>query len=324
MTFVELVKSLRESRGLAHKRDIETVLAQLGIDNALSQVAVGDDCAAIATPDGYLLLAIEGFLNEFVEQDPWFAGWCGVMVNLSDVAAMGGHPVAVVDALWSRGEERARPILEGMAAASAAYGVPIVGGHSNTRTPQEQLSVAVLGRAKSLLSSFTAEPGHALVAAIDLRGSYRGPFANWNAATDAPPERLRSDLALLPKIAETGLAKSAKDISQAGLVGTTVMLFECSDVGGDIDLAKVPRPEGVPLERWLTSFPSFGYILSTPPEQVDALIGCFEERGISTAHIGSVDDSRRLQLRSGDETAVFWDLDESPLMGCTKQEKTHG
>jgi hypothetical protein len=36
--------------------------------------------------------------------------------------------IAVVDALWSNGTERAVPILEGMSAAARAYGVPIVGG----------------------------------------------------------------------------------------------------------------------------------------------------------------------------------------------------
>ena len=35
---------------------------------------VGDDCAAIPDGDGYLLLAIEGFINDFVAADPWFAG----------------------------------------------------------------------------------------------------------------------------------------------------------------------------------------------------------------------------------------------------------
>jgi selenophosphate synthetase-related protein len=65
---------------------------------------------------------------------PWFAGYCGVMVNVSDIYAMGGRPLAVVDALWSAGAETARPLLEGLAEASRRYGVPIVGGHSNHKS----------------------------------------------------------------------------------------------------------------------------------------------------------------------------------------------
>ena len=140
---------LRRSPGLAAKADISRVSARLGLDRDAS-TPVGDDCAAIADGDGFLLLAIEGFMNEFVAADPWFAGWCGVMVNLSDVAAMGGRAIAVVDALWAKGEAGAEPVLAGMKAAAERYGVPIIGGHSNLSCNQSQLSVAILGRAKKL------------------------------------------------------------------------------------------------------------------------------------------------------------------------------
>src|SRR3974390_1110216 len=111
-----LAATLGASRGLAAKHDIATVAGRLGLSGA-GAVPVGDDCAAIADGDGFLLLAIEGFMNEFVARDPWFAGWCGLMVNISDIAAMGGRPLAVVDAVWAAGEESAGPILAGMRAA---------------------------------------------------------------------------------------------------------------------------------------------------------------------------------------------------------------
>ena len=85
--FQAIVSALRASAGIAAKRDIAVATQQLSL--AGRPIAVGDDCAAIADADGFLLLAIEGFMNEFVAGDPWFSGWCGVMVNLSDIAAMG-------------------------------------------------------------------------------------------------------------------------------------------------------------------------------------------------------------------------------------------
>ncbi|HTH94146.1 MAG TPA: AIR synthase related protein, partial [Rhodocyclaceae bacterium] len=209
MELQALIAHLRQYTGIAQKRAIDGVLSRFDLQRHVGAAngvpLVGDDCAVIPRADGNLLFAIEGFMNEFVVADPWFAGWCGVMVNVSDIAAMGGWPIAVVDALWSDGHEKAKPVIDGMKAASQAFGVPIVGGHSNTRS-QQQLAVAVLGQANALISSFTAAPGDALVAAIDLRGQYRAPFDNWNAATDAPPERLRGDIALLPQIAAEGLA----------------------------------------------------------------------------------------------------------------------
>ena len=199
----ELARQARESQGLKAKAEIGAVAERLGL--ARSEIPVGDDCAAIPDGEGHLLFAIEGFINRFVAADPWFAGWCGVMVNVSDIASMGGWPIAVVDAIWAEGEPTAGKILDGMKAASVAYATPIVGGHSNLRTAQSQLAIAIIGRAgKRLLTSFDARPGDVLIAAIDHRGAYREPFDNWQAALSAPHERLRGDLALLPQIASDG------------------------------------------------------------------------------------------------------------------------
>ncbi len=310
-----LAQLLRSSTGLAAKADIGLVSRHLGIGgNGL--VPVGDDCAAIPDADGHLLFAIEGFQNEFVAGDPWFAGWCGVMVNLSDIAAMGGRPIAVVDALWAAGEHQAQPVLEGLRAASERYGVPIVGGHTNLRTERGQLSVAVLGRAKKLLSSFAAAPGDRLLAAIDLRGRYRGPFANWEAATTTDGERLRGDLDLLPGIAEDGLAQAAKDISQGGVIGTAAMLAECSAVAIDIDVRAIPRPSEVPWERWLLTFPSFGFLIAARPDDVAAISERFAARGIACRDIGGVTSGSTVSITDGDAREVIWDHAAQRLLGC--------
>lgn len=310
--FEAIVAMLRASSGIAAKRDISVAAQALDLHG--QAVPVGDDCAALPDGDGYLLFAIEGFMNEFVAADPWFAGWCGVMVNLSDIAAMGGRPIAVVDAVWAEGVEKASSVLEGLKQASDRFGIPIVGGHTNLKTDRGQLSVAILGRAKQLLTSFDAQPGERLVAAIDHRGRYREPFNNWEAATDAPPDRLRGDYTLLPEIAEGGLAKSAKDISQGGIIGTAIMLAECSRVGIDIDLGAVPVPSGVALSRWLATFPSFGFILSVPDEACDAVIGLFEERDISAAVIGTITTGSSVRVSMAGATALIRDVSDEPLM----------
>ncbi|MBP0582829.1 sll0787 family AIR synthase-like protein [Labrys sp. LIt4] len=314
-----LAASLRNNRGINGKQDIAAVAASLGLSPDMP-VPVGDDCAVIAADDGHLLFAIEGFMNEFVARDPWFAGWCGVMVNVSDVAAMGGRPVAVVDAVWADGEEGAAPVLAGLRAAARAYGVPIVGGHTNVRTDRGQLSVAILGCADKLLTSFDARPGDILIAAIDLRGRYREPFSNWEAATDAPPARLRADLEILPALAEAGLAHAAKDISQGGIVGTTIMLAECSGVGIDIDLGAVPLPPDVPMERWLTTFPSFGYLIVATPADAQAVVERFAERDIAAAAVGSFNASREVAISLKGRREVIRNHAAQPLLGLSRQE----
>lgn len=322
MTLAELTTALRESRGFAHKRDISDIVTALGQSlpggggDLAQAVPVGDDCAAI--PDGhggYLLFAIEGLVEDFIERMPWFAGYSGVMVNVSDIYAMGGRPTAVVDALWSTGMHPADEMLKGMAEASNKYGVPIVGGHSNNRSVRPQLAVAILGHAKKLLTSFTARPGDLLLMAVDLRGAYQEPFPYWNASTTAPGARLRADLELLAALAEAGLCDAAKDISMAGAIGTALMLLECSKVGATIDVDAIPRPEGVPLLRWLTSFPSFGFVLSVRPEALGEVLTRFAARDIACNVVGQVDDSRTLVLRQGDACELLWDLNTDAFIG---------
>jgi AIR synthase-related protein len=315
MTLESITEMLRAAKGIAHKSDIAPILARLGV-SAANAIPVGDDCAAIPDGDGFLLLAIEGFMPEFVQADPYFAGYCSVMVNLSDVAAMGGRPIAVVDSIWSADDAQAKPILDGLAEASARYGVPVIGGHTNTRAGTNLLSVAILGRANNLLTSFDARPGDTIIAAIDLRGRMRDPAPYWDASTEGVPSALRADLEILPEIADQKLAIAAKDISMAGVVGTVLMLLEASCLGGWLDINAIPCPAGVPIERWLLVFPSFGYLLSVKPENAAGVMEKFAMRGISAAKIGVADSSRIVRLRCGNEESVLWRFQDNALTGC--------
>ena len=314
MSLTDLITQLRQHSGLHQKADIQ--LVQRNLRNGFPPPqANGDDAAVIPNGDGFDLLAGEGFIDAFVAADPWFAGWCGLMVNISDIAAMGGRPVAVVNALWGATDVVTEKIVQGMSAASQAYQVPIVGGHTNLRSDKPHLAVSILGRARRVLSSFAARPGQALVAAIDLRGGYQSPFLNWNAATHAPPERLRGDLQLLPHIAEHLLAYAAKDISQAGILGTSVMLLESAQVGADIDLEAIPKPSEISWLDWLRTFPSFGFLLTADAAQLPALLDSFTRRDICAAVIGCLNDSRRCNVWQQGNSTCFWDLNTHPLTG---------
>ncbi|KLU26900.1 hypothetical protein EOS_07155 [Caballeronia mineralivorans PML1(12)] len=327
MSVADLVAALRETRGFRHKTDIAGVMSSLARHvprdaSGHPQVALGDDCAAIADGDGYLLFAIEGLVSDFVRDMPWFAGYSSVMVNVSDIYAMGGRPIAVVDALWSDGLRAAEDVLGGIAAASSVYGVPIVGGHSNTRSDQAQLAVSILGRANKLLSSFNARPGDRLMMAVDLRGAFEEPYPFWNASVGAPAARLRADLELLPMLAESGLCDAAKDISMAGALGTALMLLECSGAGASIDLSRVPSPPGKDRLRWLSAFPSFGFVMSVREEYAAELERLFIERELACAVIGTVDASRKVVLHDGGDSAELWNFDDDAFIVGTSGSAT--
>lgn len=311
-----LITQLHSYSGLAHKKDIQTVARQLR-EAWPAPCANGDDGALIPDGTGFKLLAMEGFINHFVAEDPWFAGWCGVMVNLSDIAAMGGRPLAIVNALWDDDLPHAEQILQGMAAASRAWQVPIVGGHTNLRSEQPQLAVAVLGETTHPLSSFAVRPGQTLMVAINLHGRWHPPGLNWDAATDADPATLRRTLRLLPELAASGQVHAAKDISQAGLAGTLVMMLESAGLGAEIDLAQIPRPDEVGLEQWLCAFPSFGFLLAVDAEHCDAVQQRFEACDVACAVVGKFTVNQQLMMQLQQQRACYWDLTQQPLTGMT-------
>ncbi len=303
-TLARLISFLSASVAVEEKVKIRT--AYEPAQELAGETRLGDDCAAIRDENGWLLLAAEGMLPSFVADDPWFAGYSAVMVNLSDVSAMGGRPIAIVDVLWSPGLDESGQIWAGMSAASKAYGVPIVGGHTTVKKGAPPfLAAAVLGRAKHLITSFAAEAGDDLIVTVDLRGTWRGEKPFWNASVSAPPERLRADLNLLPALAENGWCHAGKDISNGGIVGTLAMLLECSSVGAELWLDQLPRPVGVNLERWLISFPSFGYLLSVAPKNSERVIAHFASREIASAIAGRVTSGCRLALGYGAARALF-------------------
>ena len=320
LSLAALTEELRGRAELAMKRDIQLPSRVFGgaCKSAWfpspEAILNGDDTAALPSDDGYTLFAAEGMRPELVATDPWFAGFCSVMVNLSDIAAMGGRPWAVVDVLFMGTGENER-VLEGIKDASELFGVPVVGGHTARVSGPTLLSVAVVGRARRLISSHAAKPGQTVLMAVDLRGSFRGGGGAFNAATTASAAQLRASLAVLPELAEQDLVRAGKDISMAGTCGSLAMLLETSGVGAVLDLQRIPAPAEVEPLRWLTAFPSFGYVLAVDDGAVSKVCARFDRVGVACAAVGKVTESRRLALSYAGEEALYVDLAEQPLTG---------
>ena len=316
----ELAERLRRQSGLLGKRDIQAPAAAFPHQPfpALGPAAaLGDDAALLPAQAGGLLLACEGMAPALVAEDPWFAGWCGVLVNLSDIAAMGGRPLAVVNSLWCRDAQRAEPLLAGMGEAATRFGVPVVGGHTNLQSPYDALSVAVLGVAEGpVLSARSAVPGDVCVLLVNTAGRFHRHYPFWDAATAAEPEGLRRQLALLPRLAADGLAHGAKDISMGGLAGTAVMFAEAAGCSLRLDLGAITPPAGVELEAWLSCFPSFGYLLAVRPARLASLQQlCAPWHELLCAPIGAFQEGpAALELQHGDEVCALWQAEE-PLTG---------
>ena len=89
-------------------------LGELVAGLAGSGLHVGDDGAPV--PGSDLVAACDAILPAMVERDPEWAGWCGVLVNVNDLAAMGAAPVGLLDAVGARDASFAHRVLTGLRA----------------------------------------------------------------------------------------------------------------------------------------------------------------------------------------------------------------
>ncbi|RYY03241.1 MAG: sll0787 family AIR synthase-like protein [Gammaproteobacteria bacterium] len=314
-----LCASLRELPEIAAKRAISLAATQRDELTPLSleqkYALPGDDCAAFKSGDGYQLLAMEGMLPPFVAQDPKAAGWSSVMVNVSDIAAMGGRPSAIVNAYWHHDSEASAILLKHMKRACDVFGIHFAGGHSSIQsgyTPA--LAVAITGYAKNLLSCYHLKPGQRLFMLTDLTGSWHGNLPYWGCVQGKTPEQIREQWNIPAQLAEAGLAVAAKDISNGGIMGTLIMMLELTGCGADIDLNAIRHPQG-DLLRWLRAFQSFGFLLAVDSDRVSAMLKFFQNSHLSCSPIGTITSSGKINLDYFGAKAEFWDIHAQPLTG---------
>jgi AIR synthase-related protein len=316
-----LLDTLRSTPAMLSKQAIQQPARAIGrVDKKLTRAQLyalpGDDTAAIACGEHFQLLAIEGMLPGFVKAAPWFAGWSAVMANVSDITAMGGRATAVVNAYWHHDDGAAQEILAGIRAACDAYGLLLAGGHTSlTEGNPTALAVAITGIASRLLSTLHVAPGQVIAMAVDLEGYWHADSTYWKAFEGVPAERLRSKLEVLPRLAEAEWLHAAKDISNAGVLGSLLMLLETTGCGADIDLAQLPCPAEADLARWLQVFPSYGFLMTLDEADWPNVQAAFAFEGLRCERIGRVNGSGALAVQSGAQREVFWDLHERAFTG---------
>ncbi|MFD3588388.1 MSMEG_0567/sll0787 family protein [Streptomyces sp. NPDC058683] len=221
---------------------------------------VGDDGAPVPGTD--LVAACDAIVPSMVERDPDWAGWCAVLVNVNDLTAMGAAPLGLLDAVGAADAGHAARVLAGLARAADAYGVPVLGGHTQLGVPAA-LSVTALGRAEHPVPGGGGRPGHAVRLTADLGGGWRPGYGGrqWDSTTSRRRDELR---AMAGAVAAVRPA-AAKDVSMAGIAGTLGMLAEASGCRAVLDMAAVPRPPAATAGDWLTCFPGYAMLTAAPP-----------------------------------------------------------
>lgn len=321
MELADLVKSLQDFEGVSRKKSIENITDKLKeVYNVSGETLLdfGDDASAIDLGDGNVVLfAADGIWGKLMDADPYWAGYCSVLVNVNDIAAMGAKPIAMVNILSINNENIANGLIDGIKDGCKKFNVPMVGGHLHPDTEYNALDVAIVGIAKKdkIITSFGANVGDKIIVAIDLDGRQHPNFnLNWDTTYFKDEKLVQDQLIAMKEIAEKDLVTGGKDISNPGTLGTLEMLLESSGVGGRVDLNKIPRNEDVNWEEWLKSYPGAGFVLTAKEKNTEELINLLDEVSITASIVGEVISEKKLYLSSETEEMVLFDQDKNPVL----------
>jgi hypothetical protein len=314
----KIVSEIRNFEGLKRKKPIDFITSYLKSVSSFGDIFIsfGDDSAVIKNKDEYLLLSCDGVLPSLVSNEPYAAGKVAVMVNVNDIYAMGGRPIAMVNILAVAKKEDYELIIKGIKKGCEKFKVPMVGGHIHPDANENSISVAILGKAKKLLTSYTAKEDENLILAIDLDGKPGcKSVRSWDSNSGKSSDDVLKKLETLVYIAENELSCTCKDVSNAGILGSIATLLETSKKGAEICIEKIPKPESIELINWLKIFPSFGFILSVNKKNTKKCLNIFQSCGIEARVIGEVIKDKKMKVKYFDEESVLFDFEKDKICG---------
>ena len=269
---------------------------------------VGDDAALLVVPaDARLVVSTDASVEGVHFRSEWMSaaeiGARAASAALSDLAAMAAAPIGLLLALAvpERWQDRLLELARGVGSAAARAGCPIVGGNL-TRSTELALTITVLGSAEHPLSRAGARVGDRLLVTGRLGGpgSALGALLAGGRPEPADLARFVAPVARLHEarwLAAHG-ARAAIDISD-GLLADATHLARASGVTLAIDLAAVPRMDGVTPGGAVASGEEYELLVAVPPDaSLDAAtfarafqlplteIGLVEARGPEPVRLG--------------------------------------
>jgi len=265
----------------------------------------GDDCAVIPFRGTNLLLTTDMLhrASDFPPGTaPYTIGWRSVAVSLSDIAAMGGHPLAVVLAASAPSWKGLfSGVLAGAQDACQEAQAELVGGDLDSSEELFLTSTALGEAARPVLRS-GARPGDLLCLS--------GPLGRTAAALRlfelGKLEEANRLFRFRPKVAEglrlSGIATSMIDISD-GLAHSVHLLARASGVGFEVEAARLPLlpelaaafPGNGALEKALYFGEDYELLFTVPRDRFRPELGTVIGRAVETG-VWFISDGERCSL----------------------------
>jgi thiamine-monophosphate kinase len=278
---------------------------------------IGDDCAVLRAPHGPDLLVTTDFSLEGVHfRRNWHSaqsvGHRCLTRGLSDIAAMGGAPVAAFLSLAIPRDVNQRWVagfVRGLLKLANRYHVTLAGGDTAESPAQILADIIVLGNVPSgrAIMRSGARPGNRIVVSGELGGSAaaisqlrsgRGKVVNPRTFPRHfyPQPRIELGNILLERRIVTAMIDTSD-----GLSTDLAHICEESGVGAEIDSARIPRARigrqgQVELELALHGGEDYELLFTVPAtKRLPAKLA-----GVALTEIGRITKGRGIVLRQGD------------------------
>ena len=211
----------------------------------------GDDAAVYRLNDELALVQTVDFFPPIVD-DPFVFGEIAAANAVSDVYAMGGHPLLALNIVGfpvDLPKDTLVSILRGGASKAVEAGMLVVGGHTvDDKEPKYGMAVTGLIGPGEQMTNAGARPGDSLVLTKPIG---TGIITTAGKQQKAPGPVLDGAIAAMREL-NGAAAKAAKeagvracvDVTGFGLVGHLLGMLRSSKVGARLSLGAVPVLDG--------------------------------------------------------------------------------
>lgn len=286
---------------------IDWIREKQGQPSPFVTLGIGDDCALLrfgGQPDVMVTtdMLMDGRHFRLEEATPEQVGRKAMGVNLSDIAAMAGRPVAAFVAValpkgQGRAVEVAQGLHKGISELAGRFGVTLAGGDTNAWDGPLVICVTVIGvplHGPAVRRS-GAKPGDRIFVTGPLGGSILGRHLDPNPRFDAAwAIQQRVPIHAMIDVSD-GLASDLGHI-----------LEESGNLGATLDRRRIPihadvhrLPEGDPLRHALTDGEDFELCLTLDPSDADQLLKEWPA-DLPLHEVGRIECEPGLRLRDED------------------------
>ena len=299
-----LIEQIRKIVGFPH----DAVVCGIGDDAAVMRMGKNDKLLLLTTD-----ALVEGTHFRLETISPYELGWKSLSVNLSDIAAMGGEPVAAAVSLGlkrGQGEGFIRQFYKGMKAIGKKFSVAVVGGDL-VKSSVCMVNVAVVGKVEKKFCAYRsgAQAGDVILVTGTLGDSAVGlnlleKRIKKKIITRSEKYLIRRHLRPTPRVSEarsavrTGAVHAMMDISD-GIAVDLPRLARASGVGFRISTDRIPISDHLrkaapkinldPLVFTLAGGEDYELLICTPKKNWQKVANSvLNETGTQVTNIGEI------------------------------------